>query len=57
MRKVYVVINTDHGWDNITGIFDPDEISFDQLKARFNSSSEIVMDWHYLQCNLDEYDA
>ena len=55
--ELYVVINTDCGWDNIVGIFDKSKVTQQELEEMFsNDAAIIIMDWHKLQTDLSGYE-
>lgn len=41
--KVYVVTGTDLGWDNVCGVFDPDNVSLKELEKVFQGNYYIQL--------------
>lgn len=54
-QYVYVVTNSELGWDNVVGVFDPDTVDSDELHARF-SGRYYHIDQQRVETNLDAYD-
>lgn len=54
-KKVFVVTDSDLGWDNVVGVFDASLFTREQLEKVFNSPSNYV-DERTIESSLDGWD-
>lgn len=54
MRKVYVVINPELGWDNVVGIFDENLISEEELLEEY-PYPDYVIKVQDVQVTVEDY--
>lgn len=57
MKKVYVVICPELGWDCVIGVFDSSEVTQDDLEERFPTGygGQYVIQIYDLETNLENY--
>lgn len=53
MKKVYVVTNSELGWDCVVGVFDAEVITEEQLEERFQGC---YIDERNIEINLENWD-
>lgn len=54
-KKVFVVTDSELGWDCVVGVFDADLFALEQLKRRFNGHG-VVIDERTIETSLDDWE-
>lgn len=55
-KCVWVVINTELGWDNIVAVFDQEDVSFEQLLEIFPEGESYYIDDRVIEKDLEDYE-
>lgn len=56
MKKVYVVVNLELGWDNIVGVFSWDKFTKEELLERFPRDDKYVIFEKCVDEDLSDYE-
>lgn len=56
MKKVYVVVNLELGWDNVVGVFSWDKFTEEELSECFPSDDDYVIFEKVVDEDLSDYE-